>query len=111
MSTENLPPNANRNDPAPIADADLAEVNGGKKYHDESTGKYYEWRGNDLDEKYLCPNCRRPVHFGSWLRYYCDPCNGSWLYESSLIPNIAGGSWKEITKEEYDTNDCPFPFA
>lgn len=97
---------------AELADRELGEVSGGiNKYHDESADKYYEWTGRGNDGKYLCPNCRRTVHLGSWLRYYCDPCNASWLYESSLVPNIAGGSWKQITKEEYDTSDCPFPFA
>lgn len=98
---------------AELADKELGEVDGGgiNKYHDESANKYYQWKGYDIDDKYLCPNCKRPVHFGSWLRYYCDPCNGSWLYESSLVPNIAGGYWKRIAKEEYDSSDYPFPFA
>ncbi len=86
-----------------VADEILGEVNGGyDKYHDSSAEKYYIWNGNSRTaEKYLCPNCGRPVHYGSGWRYYCDPCNESWFFESSLRPNIAAGYWKEVSEEEY----------
>lgn len=51
----------------------------------------YEWKGTDDNKKYLCPNCHRPVHPGSWGRYYCDPCNESWYLEGSLERNPTGG--------------------
>lgn len=87
-----------------LHDQDLDEVTGGLDYVEvKSTGKYYKWRGNDNQDgqKFLCPNCGRPVHYGAWMRYYCDPCNESWLYESKLVPNIASGLWHEIPEFEY----------
>lgn len=87
-----------------VADEELADVTGGyDKYHDDSTDKYYIWNGNSrLSQKYLCPNCGLPVHEGLGYRYYCDPCNASWFYESPLKPNIGAGYWKEVTKREYE---------
>lgn len=101
MSDEKKVP---ENNPQAVADADLAEVTGGYTIcYDPNTNGYYHWRGSGgSDVKYLCPNCKRPVHFGSWLRFYCDPCNASWLDEDPLLPNIAAGQWEEISKEEYD---------
>lgn len=55
----------------------------------------YEWRGTDENQKYLCPNCQRPVHYGTAWRYYCDSCNESWFFESLLKLNKAGG-WVPI---------------
>lgn len=94
-----------------LVDEDLAEANGGVTHHDKSADKYYMWIGYDNDDKYLCPNCRRPVHIGSWLRYYCDPCNASWLDESRLVPSIASGTWKEIPREEYSEDGWSSTFA
>ena len=51
----------------------------------------YEWKGTDDNKKYLCPRCHRPVHTGSWGRYYCDPCDESWYFEGSLEMNPNGG--------------------
>lgn len=86
-----------------LADEDLADVAGGyDKYHDESPDRYYIWDGNSRTyAKYLCPNCRRPVHEGLGARYYCDPCDASWYIESRLVPNIGAGYWKEVSKQEY----------
>lgn len=53
----------------------------------------YEWKGTDNSLKYLCPRCHRPVHPGTGWRYYCDPCNESWLLESNLELNLASGGW------------------
>ena len=55
------------------------------------TFKTYKWKGTDDYQKYLCPRCHRPVHPGSWGRYYCDPCNESWFVENLLEMNMAGG--------------------
>ena len=72
----------------------------GKRYKyvgatDSGSSAGRNWR-DDYDKCYLCPNCGRPVHYGSWFRYYCDPCDESWYYESKLIPNLTTGVWKEI---------------
>ena len=53
----------------------------------------YEGKGTGDNKKYLCPSCHRAVHPGSWGRYYCDPCNESWLLESNLELNLASGGW------------------
>ena len=73
----------------------------GKRYKyvgatDAGSSAGRNWR-DDYDKCYLCPNCGRPVHYGSWFRYYCDPCDESWYYESKLIPNLTTGVWKEIS--------------
>ena len=52
-------------------------------------------------KKYKCPSCGRPLHPGSWDRFYCDPCNKSWWYEKVLPANINSGAWREMTEEEY----------
>lgn len=87
-----------------VSDENLEKVTGGYVYHhDSATNRYYAWQGGaNNDSKYLCPNCKRPVHYGSWLRYYCDPCNASWLDEDWLLPNFSSNEWKQITKEEYE---------
>lgn len=51
----------------------------------------YKWKGTDDYQKYLYPNCHRPVHPGGWGRYFCDPCDESWFFEGSLEMNMAGG--------------------
>ena len=53
---------------------------------------------------YECPVCGRIVHWGSWLRWYCDPCDQSWHEKSSqLLPNLNSGLWTSISQEEYDS--------
>lgn len=87
-----------------LHDQDLDEVTGGLSDHRELTGKYYKWTQDDdhLNEMYLCPNCKRPVHRGFFGFFYCDPCDASWGSGYRLIPNIDSGFWAEISKEEYD---------
>ena len=99
MSTEKI------NATAAVSDEDLDKVTGGLDYVEiKSTGKYYAWNGSDFHDgqKFLCPNCGRPVHYGWGYRYYCDPCNASWYYEDKLVPNIKCSSWKEISQEAYN---------
>ena len=80
----------------------LSEVNGGGGYTITTVnGKHYTYIGTDESKKYKCPNCGRPLHPGSWDRFYCDPCNKSWWYEKSLPANINSGAWREMTEEEY----------
>lgn len=89
----------------PVNDNELADVTGGFNFaSDASTGKYYQWYGTDSQEdlKYACPNCKRPVHSGLWRKFYCDPCNASWFQQDKLLPNIGGGLWHEISKNDYD---------
>lgn len=100
MSAENRVPD---NTPQAMADADLAEVCGGYTIcYDPQTDGYCHWEGSGGgDTKHLCPRCKRPFHFGTWLRFHCNPCDPSWLDESYLLPNIAAGEWKQISKEEH----------
>lgn len=93
-----------KNQAAALNDTDLNEVTGGYEYIEvASSGRYYHWTGaSHSDSKYLCPNCKRPVHRGSWSRYYCDPCDASWYNESPLIPNFSSNSWQEISEAEYE---------
>lgn len=96
---------------SPIADKDLAEVaGGGETIYVASKNKYYRYSPNyrNMYEKYLCPNCRRPLHVGWWGRYFCDPCNASWSDVRLMIPNVDTGPWQEITKEEYDMDHFTF---
>ena len=92
-----------------LSDEQLGSVAGGqtectyngKRYKyvgatDAGSSAGRNWR-DDYDKCYLCPNCGRPVHYGSWFRYYCDPCDESWYYESKLIPNLTTGVWKEVS--------------
>ena len=102
MTSENA---QNKNQATALNDSELNEVTGGYNYtHDASTDKYYQWNGNDLEEdhKYVCPNCKRPVHHGLWRRFYCDPCDASWLQEDRLLPNLNSGLWREISKSDYE---------
>ena len=87
-----------------LTDEQLENVSGGLR-EIKYKGKWYRYVGNgnmfygsDWDKCYLCPNCGRPVHHGSWERFYCDPCDESWYWESKLIPNLASGLWQEKTK-------------
>ena len=69
----------------------------------------YELNGNyknpkDYNRMYECPVCGRIVRWGSWSRWYCDPCNQSWHEKSSqLLPNLNSGLWTSISQEEYDS--------
>lgn len=84
---------------------ELEQVNGGYSLC-ERDGKYYEYIGDENSNKnliYLCPICKRPVHYGSWWSYYCDPCNKSWFIEDDLDPNVNGGLWKEISESQFRT--------
>ena len=81
---------------------ELEKVNGGGGYTITTVnGKHYTYIGTDESKKYKCPNCGRPLHPGSWDRFYCDPCNNSWWYEKVLPANINSGAWREMTEEEY----------
>ena len=88
-----------------LSDEELEGVAGGKWFTEEN-GKYYEYTGSrsdaDWSASYLCPKCGKPLHYGSWGRYYCDPCDESWFFESPLKLNLQSGVWTEITKERYD---------
>lgn len=80
---------------------ELSEVNGGYNYTTVD-GKHYWGFGTDTQNKYICPKCGRPVHPGSLSRFYCDPCDTSWFFESQLQPNLNSGYWKEMTDEEWE---------
>ena len=79
---------------------ELDKVSGGYDYANID-GKYYKGFGKDTENKYLCPNCGRPLHPGSWGRFYCDPCNESRFVEISLPPNLKSGSQRELTEKEW----------
>ena len=91
---------------SPIADKDLAEVaGGGETIYVASKNKYYRYSPNyrNMYEKYLCPNCGRPVTPDFLcIKWSCKPCDSSWVFEFRLKPNIAAGGWRWVTKEEYD---------
>ena len=98
MSTEKI------NATAAVTDKDLEKVTGGDDWlHFSQIDKYYRWTGSCFTRngKYLCPRCKRPVHYGAGCRFYCDPCDCSWWYESQLLPDPSSGNWKEITEGEY----------
>ncbi len=100
--------NENTAPAAELTDPELNDATGGNlyKWHDEATGKYYKWTGAlDNGLKYLCPNCRRPLSSFWGIKYTCDHCDASWVFEYRLLPNYASGLWKEITKAEYDDRD------
>lgn len=83
---------------------ELEKVNGGYFLYGGDDGKYYQFVGkkSQRDQKYVCPNCGRPVHYGSSWRYYCDHCNESWWYEKLLEPNFKSGLWEEIDYEDFE---------
>lgn len=88
-----------------LDDEQLAGVAGGQSYADQD-GKHYKYIGNDDTDPdwnncYLCPNCGRPVHYGGWGRYFCDPCDENWYYESKLRLNLSTGVWQEMDDEQY----------
>ena len=110
MSAENM----TRDDQAAaLNDSELEDVAGGdSKFHCSTNDKYYRYLshedisyGKSAPGAYLCPNCRRIVHKGSWGRYYCDPCNASWYHINRLVPNMESGLWREISKDEYNDFD------
>lgn len=106
MTAENM---QSKNQAGALDDAELGEVaGGGVDTYCTTNGKYYHYTGTQSGEygftaygTYRCPNCNRPLHYGSWLRWYCDPCNASWFSTDRLIPNEEDGLWKEISKKEY----------
>ena len=73
----------------------ITTASGYKRQFDE-----YEWVGTDDNLKYICPNCHRPVHPGAGRRYYCDPCDESWYFESDLDMNMSSGGW--VFKRKYE---------
>lgn len=85
-----------------LSDEELEAVQGGYTlvhwYDDDG---YFEYTGNDVDQKYICPKCLRPVHSGIGWRFYCDRCDDSWFFERELYPNFESGAWTKISKEEY----------
>ncbi len=98
MNTEKI------NAAAAVTDEELDKVTGGDDWlHFTQIDKYYMWTSSPFtrDGKYLCPRCKRPVHYGAGCRFYCDPCDCSWWDEYLLLPDHSSGNWKEITKEEY----------
>ena len=83
-----------------LTDEELGAVQGGYDYVQQD-GNYYEYVGSDKDQKYVCPNCGRPVHYGAGWRFYCDPCDESWFFEGKLDINLASGAWASIPEDEY----------
>lgn len=90
-----------------LSEEELSAVSGGAKKI-ATDGAYYKFTGDynkesDYNNMFLCPYCGGKLHWGTWLRWYCDYCNTSW-YEystSSLKPNLSSGLWKNISKDEY----------
>lgn len=90
-----------------LSEEDLKEAVGGRNhcywYWD---GEYWFWDAGlttkACNERYLCPKCGGPLHFSWGFRYYCDPCNDSWYWEDSLIPNIKSKHYIRTTKADYD---------
>ena len=80
---------------------ELSEVSGGYRYTTVD-GKHYCGFGDDVQNKYLCPKCGRPVHPGKAWRFYCDPGDESQFFENSLLPNLKSGYWEEMTEEEWE---------
>lgn len=95
-----------------IPDMDLNAVTGGyDRFHDEATDRYYLWKGDSADQKYVCPNCGRPVKAGFLsITFSCKSCDASWYYESRLNPNLSTGGWKEVSKADYDRRTGRDPY-
>lgn len=94
-----------------LADEELERVSGGQTHFATTDGRYFTYIGKsgddreylkDFNRRYCCPRCKRPVHYGVGDRYYCDACDESWYYESKLLLNLAGGLYKEVSREEYE---------
>lgn len=87
-----------------LADDQLKGIVGGQTLAREDY-KYYKYVGTNSDEdwnaSYLCPNCGRPVHYGGYGFFFCDPCDEKWWEELSLKLNLQSGMWKQITRKEY----------
>ncbi len=100
MSAENT---QNQAMPQQLNDSELEMATGGMDwYQDRKNDRYYKWTGGDnTSEKYRCPNCGRLLHAGWGNRYYCDPCNESWFYESKLVLNMGDNLWKECSWAEW----------
>ncbi len=45
------------------------------------------------------------MHYGAWLRFYCDPCNASWYYAEDLLPDLSTGKWEQVTKAQYEHHE------
>lgn len=85
-----------------LDDEQLGRVAGGLRELDWK-GKHYKYVGelnyfvdSEWNASYLCPRCGGPVHVGLGFRFYCDPCDESWYYESRLVPNLASGLCQEV---------------
>lgn len=83
-----------------LSDKELSTVSGGvlKMSTDYA---YYVFVGDynkesDYNNVYSCPYCGRTLHWGSWSRWYCDPCNTSWYDQSKLLANLSGNIWANI---------------
>ena len=52
-----------------LSKEELEQVNGGC-YLKEVDDKYYHFTGDktQLNQKYVCPKCGKPVYLGSWGR-------------------------------------------
>lgn len=87
-----------------LPDESLNAVTGGTKESRRVGDKYFAFFGSedkDRDRKYLCPRCSRPVHYGFWGRFYCDPCDEGWSSVTDLKLNFSSGLWEEISELEY----------
>lgn len=83
-----------------LSEEELSSVSGGA-IRISTDNTYYKFTGNynkesDHNNMYLCPQCGRTVHWGSWLRWYCVTCNTSWYDESKLLPNLESRLWNII---------------
>lgn len=92
-----------------LSDDELKEAVGGVNNKYRKVGEnYYHWEGecsfggDGINERYLCPRCGGRLHSGMWFHYYCDPCDESWYWEDSLIPNTMSSYWVPCSKEEYE---------
>lgn len=87
-----------------LTDEQLGGIVGGLRYVKTNTWCYkYVGSTSDADwnASYLCPKCRKPVHYTGWGWFRCDPCDESWFDEGKLVLNLDSGLWKQISKEEY----------
>lgn len=87
-----------------LTNKELENVYGGYFLFRDDDDRCYQFQGkkSQRDQKYACPNCGRPVHYGSSWRYYCDHCNESWFFEKCLDPNLKSGLWVEIDPEDFE---------
>lgn len=101
-----------------LSDEELENATGGGCSADccgaTENGIYYTFTGDDCNpddynRAYLCPICGRPVHWGSWARWYCDPCDKHWDDEYQLKPNLNSGLWRVETEQEARKRKIPNP--